>query len=355
MPGAVSRSLDASPSLVDSFPTDSSHSQLLDATAFLGLDLPQNAMNVIAQRGTLGRLPPALLNSRQAVQPPPVQGASKSVTTARTHSIARSHPQPNALKSRGSSAYARGVPISKPIPQPSEAVHYQSPPLKARIRRTKSKATKAPIAGASTSASESQPETSHLAMARATTERPGLGDIPIDILLQIIPGLPEVIARNKAGRQSNSSVGDMGPLETGIFSDSETDSESSGSSDTGVLAMEVPPVQLQGSPPPIVQPGQSPLIEQLRFIPAIRDNIKSPIGFSAAIPTIQFPDFSNSYPTCEDHEGPQCTAQNSQVSSIESGNRVSMGEAGTDLDSIGRLVDWILDGGLESFVNPESP
>jgi hypothetical protein len=378
----VSQGLETSASLGNFFP--SPHSQLQDATNLWGLNLPPNAMRVLAQCQTLGRLPPALLN--RPVQPPSVAGSS--FATARTRSISRSHSQPNAPKSRSSSTYARGVPIPKPLPQPSKAVHYKSPPLKARAHRTKSKvkATMVPVASGSTSASESQPDPSHLAMARAITEQPGLGEIPIDLLVQILPSLIETIESNKAGRRSNSSVeGDVRTSETGILSDSMADSESASPSDIGVPAMEVPPVQLPVSSTPIVQPEQSPLIAQFQSVPATSNNdTDSSMGISAAIPTIQFPDWyptinlpegqsavlqclldlehslateaapsdvGPALPTCARLEGPLSAVPNSQGSSIESGS--GAGETRTDSDSIDRFIDEILDGSLEGFVGFE--
>jgi hypothetical protein len=63
-------------------------------------------------------------------------------------------------------------------------------------------------------------------MAKAITEQPGLGKIPIDHLVRILPSLIEAIERKKAGRRSNSSMlGDVGAFETGIPSDSMTDCE----------------------------------------------------------------------------------------------------------------------------------
>jgi hypothetical protein len=256
MPSVVSQRLVALTSLGGLFP--SPHSQLQDATNLLGLDLPPNAMTLLTQCQTLGRLPPALLN--RPVQPPSVAGATKpSVATARTRIIARSHSQPNAPKSRGSSAYARRVPIPKPVPHPFKATHYKSPPLKARAHRTESKvkATMAPVASGSTSTSETQSDPSHLAMAKAISEQPGLGDIPIDLLVRILPSLIETIERNKAGRQSNSSVeGDVRTSKTGILSDSMAGSSAS-PSDMGVPAMQLPPVQLLVSSLLIVQPEPS--------------------------------------------------------------------------------------------------
>jgi hypothetical protein len=103
----------------------------------------------------------------------------------------------------------------------------------------------APVASGSTSADESQPDPSHLAMAMTISEQPGLGEIPIDLLMQILPSLIETIEKKKAGRRSNSSVeGDVRTSETGILRDSMADSESASLSDMGVPAMEVPPVQL---------------------------------------------------------------------------------------------------------------
>ena len=107
------------------------------------------------------------------------------------------------------------------------------------------------------------------------------------------------------------------------------------------------------------------------------------MGFSAAIPTIQFPDWYSTMnipegqstvlqclnlehslpteaaprdvgptlPACTHLEGPLGVVPNGQGSSIESGSGV--GETRTESDSIDRLVDEILDGSLENFVNFE--
>jgi hypothetical protein len=206
MPDVFSQGLEASASLGNFFPGP--HSQLQDATNLLGLDsdIPPNAMRLLAQCQTLGRLPPALLNRQ--VQPPSAAGATKSsIATTRTRLIARSHSQPNVPKPRGSSAYARGVPIPKPVPQPSHAAHYKSPPLKARAHRTKSKvkATMTPVVSGSTSADKSQLDPSHLAMAKAISEQPGLGEIPIDLLVGILPSLIET--REEQGRSAEQLLG----------------------------------------------------------------------------------------------------------------------------------------------------
>lgn len=52
-------------------------------------------------------------------------------------------------------------------------------------------------------------------------------------------------------------------------------------------------------------------------------------------------------------EGPLSTVPNSQGSSIESGSVSGAGQARTDSESIDRIVDAILDGTLEGFVNFE--
>jgi len=189
-------------------------------------------------------------------------------------------------------------------------------------------------------------------MAKAISKQPGLGEIPIDLLVQILPSLIETIERNKASQRSNASVeGDVGTSGTGILSDSMVDSESASSSDMGVPAMEVPPMQLPVSSSPIVQPEQPPLIVQFQSAPATSSNeTESSMGISTVIPTIHFPEEQSALPTYAHLEGP---VPSSQGSSIESGS--GAGEVRADLESIDRFVDdlEILDWSLEDFVNFE--
>jgi hypothetical protein len=196
-------------------------------------------------------------------------------------------------------------------------------------------------------------------MAKAISEQPGLGEIPICLLVQIVPSLIETIERNKASQRGRSSVeGDVGTSETGILSDSMADSESASSSDMGVPAMGIPPVQLPLSSSPIAQPEQSPLIAQFQSVPGTSNNAtESSMGISAAVPIIHFPDW---YPTVPEEqlapptythlEGPLSTVPSSQGSSIESGS--GAGEARTDSEGIDRFVDD-LDWSLEDYVNFE--
>jgi hypothetical protein len=197
-------------------------------------------------------------------------------------------------------------------------------------------------------------------MAKAITEQPGLGEIPINLLVRILPSLIETLERNKAGRRRNSSVeGDVETAETGILSGSMADNETS---DMGVPAMEAPSVQLPISSSPIVQPEQSPLIVRFQSVPA--DSKDSCMGISAVIPTIQFPDWyptmnipsdvgsaESALPTCTHLEEPLSAVSDGQGSFIESGS--VMGEARTDSESIDRFIDEILDGSLERFINFE--
>lgn len=162
------------------------------------------------------------------------------------------------------------------------------------VLKSKVKVTMAPIVSGSMSTSESQLDRSHLAMAKAISKQPGLGEIPIDLVVQVLSSLIETIERNKAGQRSIPLVGgEVGTLETGILSDSTAaDSESASPSDMRVPVMEAPLVQLLMSSSPIAQPGQSPLIVQFQSVPATNeDDNKSSMGISAAIPTVQFPDW----------------------------------------------------------------
>ncbi|KAI9435369.1 hypothetical protein F5148DRAFT_1154664 [Russula earlei] len=120
-----------------------SHSHPGEATDLLDLKLPPELLKLIAQHQASGQLT-ELLN--RPLQPTP---AVKAVAKA-GRLTARSRSQPNILKSKGVSTYARGMsalPTPRPVPQPLEATLYWPPPIKARARRaaqaTKGKATAA--------------------------------------------------------------------------------------------------------------------------------------------------------------------------------------------------------------------
>ena len=128
---------------------------------------------------------------------------------------------------------------SQLVPQPSKTVYYKFPPLKARARRTKSKV---------------------LSDGKDHIKQPEFGEIPTDLLVQILPVLIETTERDKAGRWGDSLVegGRVRAFKTGILSGLMAflaNNESGSSSDIGVSAMEVPPMQLPVSSSPIVYPG----------------------------------------------------------------------------------------------------
>ena len=243
-----------------------------------------------------------------------------------------------------------GVPISMPVRKPSSAGHYQPPLLKARAHCTKAKARMSPVVGGSTSTS--QPDAVHLATAYAISEQPGLGKIPIGLLLRIVPGLTESIAKNKTGGQSNSSVGgDVGKSELGIISDSMANGEGASLANMGVPAMKVPPVQLPEPSPPMAEQEQPPLVEQLQSAPAISDNNPvNSMGFSAAVPTVQFPDWC---PTMDIPERgvPTVGLLTAEATKPPFTIEEFMGEAGTQ--SIEETLDEILKGCFVDFERPE--
>ncbi|KAH9995879.1 hypothetical protein BJV74DRAFT_950409 [Russula compacta] len=100
-----------------------------------GLNLPPDAMKIIAQCRASGRSPTSF-NAPSAPHPSPRRTA-KSLAMAKRPTV-RPHSLQSRLKSGGVSAYARkgGVPIAKPVPQPSHAGQYLSPLIKARARRS---------------------------------------------------------------------------------------------------------------------------------------------------------------------------------------------------------------------------
>ncbi|KAH9042858.1 hypothetical protein EDB84DRAFT_1472764 [Lactarius hengduanensis] len=141
--GATSQKLKPSSSVGA---TPRSDPRLQDVANILGLNLPPNALKVLSQCQASGRLS-ELVNSSTKSANAPVLAAKRTSTAKRT--TARSHTQPNPIKSGGASPYARGVPTPKAVPQPLEAAQYQPPPVKARARRAalaaQSKAKEAPF------------------------------------------------------------------------------------------------------------------------------------------------------------------------------------------------------------------
>ena len=116
--------------------------RLQDVANRLGLNLPPIALRILSEAQASGRL--SELAKPQSLEVP----APARQTTKAKRTTARSHTQPNLIKSGGASSYARGVPAPKAVPQPLEAVKYQPPPVKARARRAalaaESKAKKSP-------------------------------------------------------------------------------------------------------------------------------------------------------------------------------------------------------------------
>jgi hypothetical protein len=252
--------------------------------------------------------------------------------------------------------YARGA---QPVPQPPSSARYQPQPLEApeHLTMSQAQATVASVVGGSTSTPQLDNAT-HLAMAKALVKKPGFADIPMDILLQVVPGLIETIGKKASGR-NNNSVGDgcVGTSEAlGIISNPMVVGERSGLPDMGLPAIEAPPIQL-AELPRTVQPEQLPLVEQLQSMPTIRVDNDSSMGFSAETPMIQFPEYSSTVqaaggnvglalPTHEDLEGPPYTVPNSQGSSIELGREEIMDEART----ASQILDEILHDGLVGYI-----
>ena len=241
-----------------------------------------------------------------------VQGAAKPVATSRTRPSARSHSQPNLRKSRAPSAYSRGV-IPKPVAQPPEAALYMPPPMKARNRReakSRAKATAPVVAGRQSnpnwSASPAQaasqgeatlnlntashPAEHYSAVAKAISQQPGLKNIPISLVMRVLPSI--------MNRRSTTSwvADDVRPSGSGI-SNSMAHSESPSPPDTGIPAMEIAGMYPRsGSLSPVMQPEGSPLLEQPRFVPAIGgDDADNSMAFSEEIPT----QFRGWYPTMD--------------------------------------------------------
>jgi hypothetical protein len=257
------------------------------------------------QRETLGRSPPVLLN--HPVQPSLVPGAASSV-------------------------YTHGA---LPVPQPPSSARYQPRPLEAPAHLT-----------------------IHSSMAKAILKKPGVANIPMDILLRVVPGLIETIWKKEAGGRNNDSIGDgVGTSEAaGIIDNTMSVSESTGMPDMGVHAMEAPPMQLPDLSP-TVRPKQLPLVEQLQSVPTIGNNIRSSIEFPAVTPMIQSPEYSLAvgaagsgvglaHHSHEDLEGPPHAVPNSQGSSIESGSEEIMDEART----ASQILDEILRDGFVDYI-----
>lgn len=244
-------------------------------------------MEIMLQCQAYGLPPPRGFPNPATQQPVP--GATKSVATTRARSTARSHSQPNLPKKSRSSAYSRGVPIPKPVPQPPEAAQYQPPPVKARARRAakcKAKATSPAASGSTTpktaAASAGLPPTgdsgqrtltsplhpvpSHSALAKAISQQPGLENIPIELIRQVVPKLVDGVKCIK--RSKPCIAGDAQTPGTGI-SNSMPHNESPDPPDMGMPMMEepglLPAVLLPGSFTPVVQPEQSPLVDQPQF------------------------------------------------------------------------------------------
>ncbi|KAI0306864.1 hypothetical protein B0F90DRAFT_1665240 [Multifurca ochricompacta] len=147
VPGSPRQKLKSSPS-VESLPN--SHPCLEDTANMLNLNLPPNAMKVLAQCQAAGRLP-AQINSPAQTSALPV-----TPTTTARRPTAKSYSQPNMLKPGGASPYARGVPVPKSVPQPLEAASHQPPSVKARARREAQAKAKAPPPAAVTGMSTAQ-------------------------------------------------------------------------------------------------------------------------------------------------------------------------------------------------------
>jgi hypothetical protein len=120
----------------------------------------------------------------------------------------------------------------------------------------------------------------------------------------------------------------------------------------GVPAMEVPPVQLPESSPPMVEQEQPPLVEQLQSPPAISDNdIGNSMGSSAVVPTVQFLDW------CPTMDIPEWGVPTMGLLTAEASTKPPftikefMGEAGTQ--SIEETLDEILKDGFVDFERPE--
>jgi hypothetical protein len=106
----------------------SSHPRLYDTTNVLDLNLPPNALKILAQSQASGRLPPLF----DCPTGQPIRTAKSVAVTKRT--TARSHSRPNTLKSGTVSAYPQGLPASSLVPRPCEGAQGLPPPAKIRAR-----------------------------------------------------------------------------------------------------------------------------------------------------------------------------------------------------------------------------
>ncbi len=299
-PDTVSQGLkpEASSSQGDFYP------QVQDAMGLLGLQLPRNVMSVRVQRETLGQFPPVLLN----------------------------HPvQPSLVSGTASPVYTHGA---QSVPQPPSSDRYQPRPLDAPAHLTV-----------------------YSAIAKAILKKPGFANIPMDILLRVVPGLIETIWKEAGGRNKDTIGDGVGTSEAAdIIDNTMSVSESTGLPDMGVPAMEAAPMQL----PELsltVQPKQLPLVEQPQSVPTISDNIRSSMGFPTVTPMIQSPEYSLAvgaarsgiglaHPIHEDLEGPPRAVPNSQGYSIELGSEEIMDETRT----ASQILDEILHDGLVDYI-----
>ena len=141
-------------SLLPQFPQPSSSQGILpssylllhDSTNVLDLNFPPNILKILAQSQASGRLAPLPILDRLTGQPP--QTAKSRLVTMEKRTTARSHSQPNMLRSGSVSADAQGAPASLSLPQPREGVQRRPPPDKIHARRAaraaKSKAKASP-------------------------------------------------------------------------------------------------------------------------------------------------------------------------------------------------------------------
>jgi hypothetical protein len=129
-PGATRQKLKPSSS-VGAIPR-SSDPRLQDMANMLGLNLPPITLQVLSEAQASGRLSEIAIPRAAKV---PAPATRRSTTTKGKRTTARAHTQPNLIKSGGASSYAQGVPARKAVAQPLEAVQYQPPPVKARVRR----------------------------------------------------------------------------------------------------------------------------------------------------------------------------------------------------------------------------
>jgi len=251
------------------------------------LDLPPNALRVLAQGQASGRLPVPLHNLAR-------QHAGKAdLAVVGNATKAQPHSKQAILKPVSVSAYTCGAPATQPVTQSPEATPHQSERVKVRARRParvgKSKARKTvPVVsripghttsswgdrtqsatllnestGATQAASaqgEATPPTAYVGpssgamptvrpfpWATATAEEisrlPGLGSIPVDLIDLILPRLRRFVEDHDGPIGSDTLAGGNGrylPATAGLL----------------------PVAQPVGSFPPATQPRHSPPMEQ---------------------------------------------------------------------------------------------